>query len=111
MLSLQKRRFQGDVIAIFQYLKEAYRKSMEGLFMKGYSDRIRGNSFKLQEGRFRLNSRKRLFTQRVARHWNRLSGESVDAPSLSGHAGWGFGQSVLVVGNPAHSRGVGTRSS
>ena len=52
-------------------MKGAYRKAGEGLFTRAGSDRTRGNSYKLEEGRFRLDIRKKLkkfFTVRVVIH-------------------------------------------
>ena len=73
---------QGDLIAASQYLKGVYRKAGEEHFMRSASNRMRGNGFKLKKGRFRLDIRKKFFTVRVARHWNRLPREVVDALSL-----------------------------
>jgi len=44
------------------------------------------------------------------RHWHRLPREAVAVPSLAVcKVGWGFEQTGLVEGVPAHGRGVGMR--
>ncbi|KFV49758.1 hypothetical protein N341_12783, partial [Tyto alba] len=40
------------------------------------------NHFKLEEGIFRFDIRKKLVIVRVVRHWKRLPRKAVDVPSL-----------------------------
>jgi len=82
LFSLDKRRLRGHLLAAFQYLKGAYRKDGENIFSRACCNRTKSNSFKLREGRFRLDIRKKFFTMRVVKHWHRLPREVVEAPSL-----------------------------
>ncbi|GAB0184941.1 hypothetical protein GRJ2_000959400 [Grus japonensis] len=82
LFSLEKRQAPGRSNCSFPVPEGAYRKAGEGLFIRECSDRTRGNGFKLKEGRFRLDVRKKFLTVRVVRYWNRFPREVVAAPSL-----------------------------
>ena len=52
--------------------EEGLQESWGGTFYKACSSRMRGKGLKLEEGRFGLDIRKKFFTMRLVRHWNRL---------------------------------------
>jgi len=82
LFSLEERRLWGDLIVAFQYLKGAYKQEGSQLLKRIDNGKTRGNSYKLKEGRFRLDVKGKFFTKRVVRSWNRLPKDVVDAPSL-----------------------------
>ena len=54
-----------------------------------------------------LDIRRKFFTQRVVTHWNKLPKVIVDAPSLEAFKARLDVALGSLVGDPAHSRGVG----
>ena len=102
-----KRRLACSLIEAFLYLKGAYNQEGEQLFTWADSGRTRGNGFKLEEEKLRLNVRGKIFTQKAVRCWHSCP-ESCGAPSLEvqGQVGWGPGQPELVGDSPAHGRGL-----
>jgi len=75
-------------IELIAVLEGVYRKLGEGLFIRAGRNRTRGHDFKQEEGRFILDMRKKIFTVKVVRHWNRLPSEAVDVPTLEASKAW-----------------------
>jgi len=80
LFSLEERRLRADLTAVFQYLKGPT-GSMERGFSQGCVVIGQGGTALNYKGAD-LDIRKKFFTMRVVRHWNRFPREAVAAPSL-----------------------------
>ncbi|KAK4830639.1 hypothetical protein QYF61_012482 [Mycteria americana] len=108
LLCLEKRRLQGNLIAAFQYLKGAYRKDGDKLFSRACCNRTKGNGFKLKEGRFRLDKRKKFFYNGDGETLEQVGQRDGRFPipgNIQGQVGWGSEQPDLVEDVPTLRRG------
>ena len=60
----------GDETVTFQYLKRAYKRGRDQLFIWAYTDRTGENDFKVKHGRFRLDLWRKFSMQKVVRPWH-----------------------------------------
>lgn len=61
MVSLQKRLLKGDMIAVFKRLKSCHTKNGENLFSYVAESRTCSSGLKLQQYKFRSDTRKNFF--------------------------------------------------
>jgi len=83
-----------------------------GLFTRACRDRTRGNSFKLKEGGFRSDIRKKFFTYEGGEALEQVAQRSCGCTlprSVQGRVEGRFEQSGLVEGVTTHGREVGIR--
>ena len=66
LFNLKQRSLQGGLIVAFQYLQGGYMKEGDRLFIRICWGRTRGNGFKLKQGKFRLDIRKKFFYSKGA---------------------------------------------
>ena len=80
--------------------------------MREDRDRVRGNSFKLKEGRFRSRCKEEILYCEGGETLEQVAQISCGCPlpgSVQGQVGRGIDQPDVVEGVPAHGRGVGER--
>lgn len=65
LFHIEMRRLCKDIVATIQYLKGPHKRDGRRLFTKTFSGSRRSDGFKLKEGKFRLDVRKKFFTMYV----------------------------------------------
>ena len=86
LFSLEKRRFGGDLIALFNSLRESCGEVGVSLFSCVSSDSMRGSGLTLNQGRLRLHIREKLI-QKSGQALEQTARGGVESPSLKKHLG------------------------
>ena len=84
--SLVYRRYRGDAIEVYKYLRGVYTvdsSSLLPLSSTSTESRTRGHAFKLMKRRCASQLRSNFFSMRVVNLWNSLTEDVVTAPSLN----------------------------
>ena len=68
--SLERRRLRGDLIALYNCLKEGCGEVGVQPLLLANRDRMRDDGLRLCQGEFKLSTRKGFFTERVVMQWH-----------------------------------------
>ena len=77
-----QEKAEGGSSSLLQTSRGDQQALGKSLFPRALPGVTRNNGHKLAEGVFKLDIRRRYFTARVARFWNQLPREVVQAPTL-----------------------------
>lgn len=73
---MEMGRHKGNFTALYNYLKG----KQDGCLLLLQGNRTSRNGLSLHHRRFRMKIRKKFFTEKMVKHWNRLSKELVGSP-------------------------------
>jgi len=84
LLTIEKWRIRGDLIETYKIINGMENVKINQFFeFSNIGYILRGHNKKLLINRSRLNTRTFFFSNRIARHWNNLTQEVVNAPSVN----------------------------
>ena len=83
LITLEKRRMEGDLIQVFKLIKGIDRVDYNKFFQLVDNSRTRGHRFKIVKVRSRLDIRNKSFSQRVVNSWNLLPADIVEAETVN----------------------------
>ena len=80
--SLKRRRVRGDMIEVYKWFKDIYKRDINTVLRIHNGNRTRSCVFKLDKFRFRKDIGKNWFVNRVVYLWNKLPNDIISANTL-----------------------------
>ena len=84
LYSLEFKRMRGDLIEVYNILKRDDKVNVDQMFPLMGKSRTRGHRYRLRDGRFKTEIRRKYFSQRVVNLWNLLPHSVVESELLNG---------------------------
>ena len=86
--SLERKMARGDMIEVLKWVKGTSKENIDQVLKISSQDRTRGNGYKLENLRFRIDLGRYWFTNRLVNDWNRLGRHVVNAESIGSFKKW-----------------------